>query len=101
MSLIRGMSFIVVALGLLMFSAASQAQSFQPIGGLDCNGFSKVQKPLRPIDICTDFYSEYGRGYDNGHYIGHDEPSIGFNSTVPHSGKHMQWEIILPREPPL
>src|SRR5205823_11774771 len=35
---------------------------------------------------------------DNGHYIGHDEPSIGFFSSAPHSGNNMQWDVTLPRE---
>jgi hypothetical protein len=101
MSICRGTFLLVVALSLLLSSPASQAQSFNPTGGLDCNGFSKIQKPLRPQDSCTDFFSEYGRGYDNGHYIGHDEPSIGFISTVRHSGNNVQWEFTLPRERPL
>jgi hypothetical protein len=101
MSLVRVVFLLGVALSLLMFSQASQAQSFNPVGGLDCNGYSKIQKPLRPQDACTDFRNEYGgRGYDNGHYIGHDEPSIGFFSTVSHSGNNMQWEFTLPRERP-
>jgi hypothetical protein len=98
MSLVRAVFLVGVALGLLMFSPASSAQSFNPVGGLDCNGFSNIQRPLRAQDICTDFRLEYGRGYDNGHYIGHDEPSIGFISTVPHSGNNVQWEFTLPRE---
>src|SRR6516162_2923700 len=82
MSLVRVVLLVGMALSLLMFSPASQAQSFNPVGGLDCNGYSKIQKPLRPQDACTDFRDEYGdRGYDNGHYIGHDEPSIGFFSA--------------------
>lgn len=101
MALARGIFLFVVALGLTMFSPASEAQTFNPVGGLDCNGYSKVQKPLRPQDSCTDFYSEYGRGYDNGHYVGHDEPSMGFYSTVPHSGNNVQWQITLPKERPL
>ena len=101
MSLVRVVFLVGMALSLLMFSPASQAQSFNPVGGLDCNGYSKIQKPLRPQDACTDFRDEYGgRGYDNGHYIGHDEPSIGFFSAVPHSGNDMQWELTLPRERP-
>src|SRR5579872_3266346 len=101
MALVRGILLFAVALGLGMFSPVSQAQTINPVGGLDCNGYSKVQKPLRPQDTCTDFFSEYGRGYDNGHYVGHDEPSIGFFSNVPHSGHNVQWQITLPRERPL
>jgi hypothetical protein len=101
MSIARRMVLLGAVLSLLMFSPGSPAQSFKPVGGLDCNGFSKIQKPLRPQDVCTDFHLEYGRGYDNGHYVGHDEPSMGFISTVPHSGNNVQWELTLPRERPL
>jgi hypothetical protein len=102
MSSVRGIFLVHAALSLLMFSAASPAQSFKPIGGLDCNGHSQIQKPLRPQDICTDFFDPDGdRGYDNGYYIGHDEPSIGFYSPLPHSGNNVQWEFNLPRERPL
>ncbi|WP_433984041.1 hypothetical protein RBB78_01680 [Tunturiibacter empetritectus] len=102
MSVARRMLLVNAALSLLIFSSASLAQSFKPFGGLDCNGHSKIQKPLRPQDICTDFHDEYGqRGFDNGHYIGHDEPSVGFISTVPHSGNNVQWEFTLPRERPV
>ena len=102
MSLFRVVFLAGAVLSLLTFSSASRGQSFAPRGNLDCNGHSRIQKPLRPQDICTDFHSEDGqRGYDNGHYIGHDEPSIGFISTVPHSGNNVQWEFTLPRERPL
>jgi hypothetical protein len=52
---------------------------------------------------CADFFNQdYGqRGYDNGHYIGHDEPSIEFISTAHHSGSSVQWDITLPFERPL
>lgn len=102
MSRVRGVLLVSGALSLLIFSPASVAQSFKTVGGLDCNGHSQIQKALRPQDSCTDFRGEYGkRGYDNGYYIGHDEPSIGFISTAPHSGNNVQWEITLPRERPL
>ena len=57
MSLVRGLFLVGMSLGLLMFSPASPAQSFIPVGGLDCNGFSKIPRPLRPQDICTTFAS--------------------------------------------
>jgi hypothetical protein len=100
MSLVRGIFLVYTALS--FFSSPSPAQSFKPIGGLDCNGHSQIQKPLRPQDSCTDFHDEYGgRGYDNGHYVGHDEPSVGFISTATHSGNNVQWEFTLPVERPL
>jgi hypothetical protein len=67
-------------------------------GGLDCNGLSKVQKSVKPNGICTDFRLGDERGEDNGVYIGHDEPSIGFYSNTPGSGNNVQWEFTLPTE---
>ena len=99
MSLVRAVFLACGTLCLLALCQSSRAQSFQPVGGLDCNGHSLVQKPLRPQDVCTDIGSYWGqRPYDNGFYIGHDEPSIGFISTVRRSGNSVQWEITLPRE---
>jgi hypothetical protein len=34
-----------------------------------------------------------------GHYVGHDEPSVLFNSDVPGSGNHMSYNVVLPKEP--
>lgn len=102
MSFARTLILSGMALSMFVLPSAAPAQSFPPVGNLDCNGYSQIQKPLRPRDSCTDFLSEYrGRGYDNGHYIGHDEPSIGFISTAHNSGNNMQWELTLPVERPL
>jgi hypothetical protein len=88
---------------LVLAAPALRAQSFAPVGNLDCNGYSAIQKPLKRGLPCTDFFNVdgYQRGYDNGRYIGHDEPSIGFISTAAHSGNNLQWDITLPRERPL
>jgi hypothetical protein len=81
---------------------SARAQAFGPTGNLDCNGFSKIQTPLRPQMTCADFIIDYDhRGFDNGHYVGHDEPSVGFFSTLPHSGNSVQWDFTLPVERPL
>jgi hypothetical protein len=102
---LRAIGSLCALIGLSLWGVSSQAQSIRPMGELDCNGFSKVQKPLRPSLMCTDFFNrtEYGqqRGSDNGHYIGHDEPSVGFISTHPHSGNSVQWDITLPVDRPL
>ena len=68
----------------LVSCPTSRAQSFAAVGNLDCNGYSQIQNPLG-YNVCADFVGEYGDepGNDNGHYIGHDEPSIGFISTAP------------------
>ncbi len=34
-----------------------------------------------------------------GHYVGHDEPSLLFNSNVPGSGNHMSYNVVLPKDP--
>jgi hypothetical protein len=40
-----------------------------------------------------------GRFYDNGHYIGHDEPDLTFLSSQPGSGNDVTWKETLPRDP--
>ena len=80
-------------------NAAMATPRFAAQGNLDCNGFSAIQKPLKPFGICTDLRGSNGaRGEDNGHYIGHDEPSVQFISNAPGSGNNMQWQITLPKE---
>ena len=85
---------------LVLGSPVVLAQSFAPAGNLDCNGFSAIQKPLKTYLPCSDFFDSNSsrRGYDNGHYIGHDEPSVGFFSSAPHSGNSVQWNVTLPRD---
>jgi len=82
-------------------SRVSAAPSFAAQGGLDCNGLSPIQQPIKAHDICTDFRGAEGRGEDNGYYIGHDEPSVQFYSAASHSGNNVQWEFTLPQENPL
>lgn len=80
-------------------SAYAATTTFPARGNLDCNGFSKLQKPLRLTNVCTDFLGyDGGRGFDNGHYIGHDEPTVNFFSNSPGSGNNMQWQVTLPKE---
>lgn len=86
----------------LLFPASSSAQ-FAAAGNLDCNGLSLIQKPLKTLNVCADprgLDEGYSRFYENGKYIGHDEPSIGFYSHAANSGNDMQWEITLPVERP-
>jgi hypothetical protein len=40
-----------------------------------------------------------GRFYDNGHYIGHDEPDTTFLSNAPGSGDNVTWTVTLGRDP--
>jgi hypothetical protein len=92
-------------------AAASVAASAKYVpnsqGELDCNGYSPVQKPVRLMN-CTDIHGIPGKGnanawdgrfYDNGHYIGHDEPDTAFTSSAPGSGNNVNWTITLGRDP--
>src|SRR5689334_18693347 len=82
--------------------ASARTLTFPAKGGLDCNGYSKIQKPIRIDYACADMKGyDNGRGYDNGHYIGHDEPVMSFYSNAPGSGNNMQWQVTLPKERPL
>jgi hypothetical protein len=97
----RQFGFIPVCSIFLLFPLFSMAQ-FAPVGGLDCNGLSKVQKPLLRTNLCSDPRGFKGdRFEDNDVYVGHDEPSVGFYSDAPRSGNNMQWEIVLPYERPV
>ena len=95
---------------------ASHAQSEvtpNPVNQLDCNGYSTKYKALNPGQKmrCTDPLStrtvtydgeKYIRGYrftDNGHYIGHDEPSVKFISHAAGSGNTMTYLMKLPVDP--
>jgi hypothetical protein len=79
--------------------AASATMQFPTRGGLDCNNDSAIQKDIKPDLACIDFGGyDGGRGYDNGHYVGHDEPTMSFFSNSPGSGSNMQWQVKLPTE---
>jgi hypothetical protein len=95
--------------GLITAAAAQGTSSYTPAatGELDCNGFSPVQKELR-ANLCTDIRGDLGydnsntwggRFYDNGHYIGHDEPDATFLSNQPGSGGNVTWTVTIGRDP--
>ena len=76
------------------------------VNSLDCNGWSRKYTPAAPAMRmrCTDplgtSYDGYRqRFYDNGHYVGHDEPSVKFISSVKGSGNTMNWALRLPKDP--
>ncbi len=77
------------------------------MGNMDCNGFSPVQKSLHP-NLCTDIRGIWGvdnsntwggKFYDNGHYIGHDEPDLTFLSDRSGSGNDVTWTDTLGKSP--
>ena len=76
-----------------------------PVNQLDCNGYSTKYKSLDPQGRgrCTDPLERHGskaaRFEDNGHYIGHDEPSVKFISHSRGSGNTMTYVMKLPVDP--
>src|SRR5215469_16179104 len=70
------------------------------IGGLDCNGLSPVQRPAKADLACADPHGgDGGRFEENGHYIGHDEPSVRFISHQRGSGNNVTYTERLPLDP--
>jgi hypothetical protein len=49
--------------------------------------------------MCTEVQSRLSRQIF-GHYVGHDEPSVLFDSKAAGSGNHMQYNVTLPTDPP-
>jgi hypothetical protein len=102
-----GVVFVVATLTLGLSSATTvaaraAATGVRPnsIGELDCNGLSPVQHPVKSAVACLDRRgTDEGRFEDNGHYIGHDEPSVRFISNQPGSGNNTSYTERLPVEP--
>jgi hypothetical protein len=95
--------------------AAGSANEVKPnaVNQMDCNGYSTKYKALRPGSKmgCTDpvlresetvngkTVTKTERFEDNGHYIGHDEPSVKFISNAAGSGNTMTYFMKLPVDP--
>jgi hypothetical protein len=101
---------VLLAAALAMAFSGSAAASANPTarGALDCNGFSTIQQTIKPSGLCTDVRGfpggdsaniDDGRFYDNGHYIGHDEPDLTFLSDKPGSGNDVTWTETLGQDP--
>ena len=59
-----------------------------------------MQKTFRQM-WCTEVAANSNRGFlDNGWYVGHDEPDIGFFSNKPGSSNNMTYTTVLPVDPP-
>ena len=68
-------------------------------GGLDCNGYSPLQTTFRHF-YCTEIAANDPNGFeDNGHYVGHDEPDIGFYSSRSGTANDMTYTTTLPIDP--
>src|SRR5580700_12199109 len=71
-----------------------------PAGELDCNGLSPIQAGVKDDLACADPRGSWGgRFYENGRYIGHDEPSVRFLSSTPGSGNDFSITETLPVDP--
>lgn len=100
----------VVAFACLGSAGTAAAGTIKPSGSgeLDCNGHSSLQSTVDLRLNCADVrgYDNTwtpntwdGRFYDNGNYIGHDEPDMTFLSSKPNSGDNVTWTETLPRDP--
>jgi hypothetical protein len=97
-SFAKYLALFLLALG---FSVTCPAETPAVGGGLDCNGWSRISTNIKPLP-CTDLHgANGGRFYDNGWYIGHDEPSVQFFSDKPNSGNNMVWSVTLPERDPI
>ncbi len=69
-------------------------------GELDCNGFSKLQKTLKPTLVCADPRTNPTKRFeDNGWYIGHDEPTVRFVSNKPGTGNDFNITETIGKDP--
>jgi hypothetical protein len=102
--------FVIAAMfAIVLPGAASAAGGSVPArGALDCNGDSLIQQALHAPTACADIRGFNnvsnantwdGRFYDNGKYIGHDEPDMTFLSDKSGSGNDVTWTEVLPRDP--
>ncbi len=125
-AIVGALGVILAAAGVLAIASAGLASATQQkrhtskralaraaagtgaFGELDCNGDSPIQRSLRITMACTDirgFSNESnahtwgGKFYDNGHYIGHDEPDMTFYSGNQGSGDNVTWTQTLPLDP--
>jgi hypothetical protein len=103
-------------------SRVTAARSVTPnkVSMMDCNGWSPKYKSVAGPDFrmhCVDprgkrpgpgntpwvvgakTYQSNGRFMDNGHYVGHDEPSVKFISSAANSGNTMTYIMKMPTEP--
>jgi len=117
----------ILAMTALSVAAAGPAQAHSAptgvhiltpnkINNLDCNGWSRTYQSIAPAhrQLCADphgplrmtysaatgtSHAVWARFTDNGHYVGHDEPSVKFISSTPGSGNTMTYFMRLPKDP--
>ena len=98
-------------------AGAPHAVAPRKVSEVDCNGWSPKYKPVVAAhrETCVDprgakklkgkwaapasSYNSRGRFVDNGHYVGHDEPSVKFISSAAGSGNTMTYFMRMPKDP--
>jgi hypothetical protein len=87
-------------------TTATTSVAPKAVNDLDCNGWSPKYGTVRGAAgmDCTDPIkvvkgSDAYRFVDNGHYVGHDEPSVKFISSTPGSGNTMTYIQRIPKDP--
>ncbi len=84
-------------------AVSNVAASASGASNLDCNGFGAGPAVANPVNYgCTEIRrtSPDEPAEVNGHYVGHDEPLIGYYSDKRGSGNDLQVRMKLPVEPP-
>ncbi|HEX4009338.1 MAG TPA: hypothetical protein VHX62_04995 [Solirubrobacteraceae bacterium] len=95
----RGWAFAMV-LALALPAMAQAGVRPRRIGQLDCNGFSRIQQELRPTADCAGIRGgDGGRQYDNGWFVGHDQPALRFISGRRLSGADVTFTERLGTDP--
>jgi hypothetical protein len=95
-----GVQSVTASAGAAADATAAHSVRPAPVGELDCNGLSPIQRPAKPSVQCLDPRGpDEGRFTDNGKYIGHDEPSVRFISNQPGSGTDTTITERLPLDP--
>ena len=104
----------ILAIGLLILAGSGSGRSARgtateaapnATNELDCNGWSTEYRPVKQAMqmLCTDPIAikngKATRFIDNGWYVGHDEPSVKFESSAPGTGNHMTYYMQLAVDP--
>ena len=68
---------------------------------IPANAAAPQEPALGDDSVCTSHRSLCVDPFDtlNNEYVGHDEPSVLFKSSVPGSGNDMTYQVTLPKEP--
>jgi hypothetical protein len=85
--------------GVLGGAAAMTAASLVALGGPAARAYvSSASKPsCAELSFCAEVANP--KEAFGSYYVGHDEPSVEFNSNIPGAGTHMQYQVTIPSDP--